>query len=328
MNARSPHSPIPPVAGIGLRSPHVREVLERQPSAGWLEVHAENYMNRGAAAAQLETVRGHYSLSMHGVGLSLGSARGIDRAHLHRLKETCDRFAPAAVSEHLSWSVGDGIYLNDLLPVPYDEEALAAVAANIAFTQDVLKRPIMIENVSAYVGFARSTMSEPQFLGELVRRTGCGLLLDINNVYVSAHNLSFDAEAYIAQLPGEAIGEYHLAGHAENATDDGTVLIDSHNSCVAPQVWALYAAAVRRFGKRPTLIEWDSDLPSLETLLGEAMWADLLSGAVALDSASDTRRRSHAELPILAARRKPAAVAVCDHHPANNRRTAREHAHA
>jgi uncharacterized protein len=199
MSVASHTSPLPPVAGIGLRSPHLGEVLNRRPSAGWLEVHAENYMNSGVAAAALENVRKHYKLSIHGVGLSLGSARGIDRAHLQRLKDTCDRFQPAMVSEHIAWSVGDGIYLNDLLPIPYDEEALAIVAANISQTQDALKRPILVENISAYVGFARSTMAEPEFLSELVTRTGCGLLLDINNVYVSAHNMGFDSEAYICR---------------------------------------------------------------------------------------------------------------------------------
>jgi len=284
MSAAFPHRSLPPVAGIGLRSPHMREVLTRQPSAGWLEVHAENYMNRGAAVSALEKIRESYTLSMHGVGLSLGSAEGIDRSHLKRLKEVCDRFAPAMVSEHLAWCVGDGVYLNDLLPVPHDEETLQIVARNIETAQDALKRPILVENLSSYVGFTRSTMEEPEFLAALVERTGCGLLLDINNVFVSAHNTGFNAEAYIAALPAKAIGEIHLAGHAANATPDGPVLIDNHGSYVSAEVWSLYASATRRFGKRPTLIEWDSDLPSLETLLGEAMRADKLLKAVTFRS--------------------------------------------
>lgn len=271
---------LPLVAGIGLRSPHMREVLERCPSAGWLEVHAENYMNRGAAASQLERIRSNYTLSIHGVGLSLGSESGIDQEHLDRLKEVCRRFEPAMVSEHLSWSVGDGIYLNDLLPIPHDEEALTIVADNISRTQDALKRTILIENLATYVGFSRSTMDEPEFLAALAKRTGCGLLLDINNVFVSAQNMGFDPNAYIAALPAVAIGEIHLAGHVENQTPDGPVLIDNHGSLVAHQVWALYASAIRRIGKRPTLIEWDSALPPLSTLLSEAMWADLLANAV------------------------------------------------
>lgn len=279
MPQTSPSPGLPSAAGIGLRSPHMREVLERRPCTGWLEVHAENFMNRGAASAALEEIRANYPLSLHGVGLSLGSARGIDTGHLLRLVETCRRFDPAMVSEHLSWSVGDGIYLNDLLPIPYDDEALALVAQNILRTQDALGRPILIENLSAYVGYARSSMTEPEFLGEIVKRTGCGLLLDINNVYVSSCNLGFDAHAYVAALPSAAIAEIHLAGHAENDTPDGPVLIDNHGSRVAPDVWSLYAWTVERIGRRPTLIEWDSELPPLNTLIGEAMWADLLAGA-------------------------------------------------
>jgi uncharacterized protein len=302
MNAIPHTSALPLAAGIGLRSPHMAEILERRPSAGWLEVHAENYMGHGPNAAALEAVRNHFVLSMHGVGLSLGSAKGIDRAHLNRLKATVDRYQPAMVSEHLSWSIGDGVYLNDLLPIPHDEEALAIVCRNIETAQDVLKRPILIENLSAYVGFARSTMSEPEFLAEIVSRTGCGLLLDINNVYVSAHNVGFDARAYVDALPAEAIGEIHLAGHVLNQTDDGAVLIDSHGSCVAPDVWQLYGFALSRIGKRPTLIEWDSDVPPLDTLLGEAMWADMLAECPScFDIPSATTS---------------AAVAVCDHREA------------
>jgi len=323
MTAKSHSSPLPLSAGIGLRSPHLRDMQERRPSVGWLEVHAENYMNSGVAAATLENIRSCYPLSMHGVGLSLGSARGIDRRHLQRLKDACDRFEPAMVSEHIAWSVGDGIYLNDLLPIPYDEEALAIVAANIAQTQDVLKRPILVENISSYVGFARSTMTEPQFLSELVQRTGCGLLLDINNVYVSAHNMGFDAKAYIAALPGEAIGEIHLAGFIENETPDGPVLIDHHGSCVAPQVWSLYCFALRRFGKRPTLIEWDSALPPLETLLGEAMWADLLAETVI-----SKPKNKRTTLPFAIRHSADVPVAVCDHHPLSKHRGTLEELHA
>lgn len=327
-------TPLPEAAGIGLRSPHMAQILESRPSVGWLEVHAENYMNSGPATAALERVRSHYTLAVHGVGLSLGSARGIDKNHLERLKNVCERFAPAMVSEHLAWTVGDGIYLNDLLPVPYDEEALAIVCRNIERTQEAIKRPILIENLAAYVGFARSTMAEPQFLAEIVRRTGCGLLLDINNVYVSAHNLGFDADAYVAALPGEAVGEIHLAGHATNETPDGPVLIDNHGSLVAADVWSLYRRAVERFGPRPTLIEWDSDIPPLTTLLGEAMWADLLSNAIKFErgeaSSIDRAPRKQARFmpPSLAS---SAGISVCDHHPlakanktnkTNNRRLA------
>ncbi len=280
MGAAIQTSPLPLSAGIGLRTPHMRDIMKWGPSAGWLEVHAENHMNRGTAASALDTIRRNYPISLHGVGLSLGSARGIDLEHLARLKDACDRIAPAMVSEHLSWSIGDGIYLNDLLPLPHDEEALAIVATNIQRTQDALKRPILIENLANYVGYARSTMSEPEFLAELVARTGCGLLLDINNVYVSACNIGFDAQSYIHALPQEAIGEIHLAGHLENDTLDGPVLIDNHGSRVAAEVWSLYASTLALIGRRPTLIEWDSALPSLNVLLGEAMWADLIAGSL------------------------------------------------
>jgi uncharacterized protein len=297
-------------AGIGLRRPHVAEINERLPSVGWLEVHAENYMNDSAETDALEVLRNHYPLSVHAVGLSIGSASGVDAAHLDRIKSVCDRFEPTLVSEHLAWSIGDGVYLNDLLPVPHDEEALKVVARNIETVQDALKRPILIENLSAYVGLARSVMSEPEFLTELVHRTGCGLLLDINNVYVSAHNLGFDADAYVAGLPGEAIGEIHLAGHAVNDTAGGPVLVDDHGSCVAPGVWSLYAAALCRFGPRPTLVEWDSRIPPLDTLLGEAMWADLLAASIAFP-----RRAGITEQPVAIpkpAKSRPAAVAACD----------------
>ncbi len=290
MSVTFPRLPIPRMAGIGLRSPHIAEMLTRRPSAGWLEVHAENYMGDAPAVAALETLRCHYPLSVHGVGLSIGSAGGIDAAHLERLRQVCLRFQPDLVSEHLAWSVADGTYLNDLLPLRYDEAALAIVSANIGQVQDALKRPILIENLSAYVAFAGSTMDEAQFLAELVRRSGCGLLLDVNNVHVSAHNLDFDAKAYIDALPAEAIGEIHLAGHAVNVIGDDTVLIDDHGSRVPAVVWELYAYALRRIGARPTLIEWDTEVPALDVLLGEAMWADMLSAVIAFEHRGKTAR--------------------------------------
>ena len=282
---------LPSVAGIGLRQPHLADMTERRPAVGWLEVHAENLMRDGPATTAVERLRGHYPLSVHGVGLSLGSAAGIDKTHLARFKAVARRFEPAMISEHLAWSVGDGIYLNDLLPVPHDEEALGIVADNIGQVQDALGRSILIENLSAYVGFARSTMEEPEFLAELVRRTGCGLLLDVNNVIVSAHNLGFDAAAYISRLPAHAIGEIHLAGHACNDTPDGPVLIDDHGSRVPAEVWSLYAAAVGGLGQRPTLIEWDSALPPLSVLLGEAMHADMLNVCLSFQAAAKAKRQ-------------------------------------
>ena len=280
MSAKFQDFAIPAAAGIGLRSPHIAEMLTRRPSAGWLEVHAENYMGDGAAVSALEQLRTIYPLSVHGVGLSLGSAGGIDRDHLERLRRVCERFEPALVSEHLAWTVADGAHLNDLLPLRYDAAALDIVSRNVELLQDTLKRPVLIENLSAYVAFADSTMSEAQFLAALVKRTGCGLLLDVNNVYVSAHNIGFDAEDFINELPAEAVGEIHLAGHAVNETDGDVVLIDDHGSRVPPAVWALYEKTLQRLGPRPTLIEWDSAVPELDVLLGEAMWADLLSSLI------------------------------------------------
>lgn len=271
---------IPASAGIGLRSPHISEMLTRRPSAGWLEVHAENYMGDGAAVEALERLRQIYPLSVHGVGLSLGSAQGVDRSHLERLRKVCERFQPDLVSEHLAWSVADGAYLNDLLPLRYDEEALAIVARNVATIQDTLKRRVLIENLSAYVAFADSSMNEAEFLAELVAQTGCGLLLDVNNVQVSAHNLQYDAKTFIDALPADAIGEIHLAGHATNQVGGDTVLIDDHGSRVPPVVWHLYQHAITSLGPRPTLIEWDTDVPVLDVLLGEAMWADMLTASV------------------------------------------------
>ena len=345
MTSLSRSTPLPPAAGIGLRHPHVAEMIERAPSVGWLEVHAENYMSDGPDAAALEKLRERYPVSVHGVGLSLGSAAGIDPEHLARLKAVCDRFEPALVSEHLAWCIGDGVYLNDLLPVPHDEEALGIVARNIERVQDALQRPILIENLSAYVGFARSVMSEPEFLAELVRRTGCGLLLDVNNVHVSAYNLGFDASAYVAALPAEAVGEIHIAGHARNETPSGAVLIDDHGSRVAAPVWDLYAQALRRIGTRPTLVEWDSALPSLDTLLGEAMWADLLIGSLRFGERvrSDVResavpcpkRRSAAWDGVARRPRAPTAtIAACDRSilprltPVVRRREEASHAYA
>jgi uncharacterized protein (UPF0276 family) len=276
-----PSLPVPESAGIGLRSRHISEILSRRPRAGWLEVHAENYMGESAAVSALEKIRETYPLSMHGVGLSLGSAGGLDRDHLERLRRTCRRFQPALFSEHLAWSVADGAYLNDLLPLRYDEHALRIVASNVQHLQDALQRRVFIENLSAYIAFAGSTMTEAQFLAELVSRTGCGILLDVNNVYVSARNLGFDAKAFIDALPTEAIGEIHLAGHAVNEVDGDIVLIDDHGSRVPPAVWSLYAHVLRQIGPRPTLIEWDTEVPALDVLLGEAMWADMMAASIA-----------------------------------------------
>ncbi len=266
--------------GIGLRAPHMPQVLASCPALPWLEVHPENYMGGGLARTQLELIRRDYPISLHGVGLSLGTAGVLDARHLDRLRALAERIEPCFVSEHLSWSIADGTYLNHLLPLPYTEETLRVVAGHVARTQDVLGRPILVENPSSYLRFRHSPIPEPQFLSELARITGCGLLCDVNNIFVSAHNLGLDAVAYLDALPASAVGEIHLAGHSTNDADGRSILIDDHGSAVADPVWALYAHALRRFGPMPTLIEWDTNLPDLSVLVGEAATADRIMDAV------------------------------------------------
>jgi uncharacterized protein (UPF0276 family) len=261
---------IPATIGIGLRAPHLAEIITTHPVVGWLEVHPENYLGGGAALARLATVCRDYPLSLHGVGLSLGSAEGIDAEHLARVKALIDRAQPFIVSEHLSWSVTGGTYLNDLLPLPYTEESLDVVATNVARLQEALGRRVLVENPSSYLRFQHSTIAEPDFLAALVRRSGCGLLCDVNNIFVTSSNLGLDAAAYLDALPVAAVGEIHLAGHATVTRGDRVLLIDDHGSSVAPPVWALYGRALGRFGLVPSLIEWDRNLPPLATLLDEA----------------------------------------------------------
>lgn len=268
-------TPLRARAGIGLRTQHLPAFLqgppEGWPSGGWLEVHAENFMTDGGPRREvLFAIAGRHPVSLHGVGLSLGSAEGLDREHLDRLVALERDLRPVLLSEHLSWSRVDGHYLNDLLPLPYSEEALAVVAENLVRTQEALHRPLLIENPSAYLAFADSCLSEAEFLAELVRRTGCGLLLDVNNLYVSASNLGGEPLAGFELLPAEAVGEIHLAGHARVAVGEETLLVDDHGDRVAPEVWRLYDAVLARLGPRPTLIEWDTRVPSLPVLLAEA----------------------------------------------------------
>jgi len=263
--------------GIGLRAPHAAEIARRRPPLAFLEVHSENYFGDGGPAlATLDALRRDYDVSLHGVGLSLGSADGVDRGHLARLAALATRVAPRFVSEHLSWSAFGGLHANDLLPLPFDEASVAVVVANIAHVQDVLRRPILVENISAYHAFDGATLAEPQFVAEVVRRAGCGLLLDVNNVYVNACNFGFDATRYFDALEGATIAEIHVAGHERR----GGLVVDTHAARVGAEVWALYREAVERFGPRPTLVEWDADLPSLDVLLDEArIAADVAASA-------------------------------------------------
>jgi uncharacterized protein (UPF0276 family) len=255
---------IPAKAGIGLRFPHHQAVADTRPEVAWLEAHTENYMGGGTSLRYLETIRRDYPLSLHGVGLSLGSAEEIDAAHLERVRRVIDRIEPGLVSEHLSWSVVGGAYLADLLPLPMTEEALDVVCRHVEQAQACLKRRLLIENPSTYLRFRHSTIPEWEFLARVAERTGCGILCDVNNIYVSCCNHGWDAATYLAALPPAAVGEVHLAGHAVRNLDNGqTLRIDDHGSRVAPAVWALCAEALARFGPVPTLVEWDTNVPDL-----------------------------------------------------------------
>lgn len=271
-------SPVPARAGVGLKAEHYKDILERQPDIGWFEVHAENYMGAGGPPHHyLSAIRARYPLSVHGVGLSIGGDGPLDREHLAALKQVCERYDPGLVSEHLAWSSHEGVYLNDLLPLPYNDETLARICTHIDQVQETLGRRMLLENPSTYVAFEDSDMSEIAFLAAIVERTGCGLLLDVNNVFVSAANHGFDAQAYIDAFPLEHVGEIHLGGHDEDTGDDGEpLLIDTHDSAVTDPVWALYARAIARGGAKPTLIERDSDVPDWETLHAEARRAERL----------------------------------------------------
>ncbi len=263
--------------GIGLRLQHLREVAETRPRAGWFEVHPENYLANPHARELLEVIARDYPISIHSVGVSVGSAGGIDRLHLRRVRDLVDRLDAVMVSGHLAWSTHEGEYLNDLLPLPYDAESVALLARHIGEVQDALGRPYHLENPASYLGFAHSTMTETEFLGELVRRTGCRLLCDVSNVHVSAQNLGYDARRYIDEFPADAVGEMHLGGFVvepDEGIDGSSVLIDTHSRPIDENAWELYAHAVRRFGPKPTLIEWDNDLPDFAVLAAEADRAD------------------------------------------------------
>ncbi|MCE9659314.1 MAG: DUF692 domain-containing protein [Burkholderiales bacterium] len=268
-------------AGIGLRAEHSVEFLETQPEVGFIEVHAENYFGRGGRPLDLlRLARRDHALSLHGVGLSIGSTDPLCETHLQRLAELIAQLQPAFVSEHLCWSSHRGVHANDLLPLPLTEEALGHVVARVGRVQERLRRTILLENVSSYFEYADSAMPEWEFLAEVARRSGCGILLDLNNIHVSAHNHGFDAATYLRRIPRNAVHEIHLAGHVRKALPHDEILIDTHSRPVCDAVWDLYDAALQRFGAVPTLIEWDSDLPPLATLLGEAAKADRMLAAL------------------------------------------------
>lgn len=263
-------SPMPALAGIGLRAPHHDQLLAERPAIGFVEVHSENYFAPGSPPQRsLEAARAHYPVSLHGVGLSLGSDTPL-ADHLRRLVELVRHIEPALVSDHLCWCAAGDVHLNELLPLPYTEEALDRVVARIGAVQDALGRQILIENVSSYLEYSHSTIAEAEFLGAVAERADCGILLDVNNIHVSACNHGWDALAYLNAIPAGRVWQLHLAGHQRRNIDGTTLCIDTHDRPVAPAVWDLFEATLARLGPRPTLIEWDAELPPLATLCDQA----------------------------------------------------------
>ncbi|GIK34963.1 MAG: hypothetical protein AMXMBFR45_18270 [Gammaproteobacteria bacterium] len=278
--ATSSSRPIPASAGIGLRAAHHADFLEARPDIPWVEVHSENFFADGGRQLQLlDTIRHDYGLSLHGVGLSLGSTDPLDGEHLRRLARLVRRVEPALVSEHVAWGSVAGTFLNDLLPMPCTSEALAQLVSRVGQVQDLLGRQILVENVSSYLQFAGNEMTEWEFLVALARRAGCLLLLDVNNIFVNASNHGFDPLAYLDAIPPELVAEYHIAGHSVVAAAGETLLVDTHDAPVAAAVWQLFAAALLRIGRRPVLLERDARLPPLAALIAEARLADRLMEA-------------------------------------------------
>ena len=263
---------LPAAAGVGYKPQHYTAIMEDPGSVAWLEIHAENYMGDGGRPlAQLRALADRFPISVHGVGLSIGGETPLDPDHLARLKHLVSWLSPASFSEHLAWSTHDSHFLNDLLPLPYTSATLTRVAAHIDQVQTALGRPMLLENPSSYLAFADSTWAEPEFLAELARRTGCGLLLDVNNVFISATNLGFSPQGYIDAFPLTAVGEIHLGGHDEDHDDHGQpLLIDSHGQEIADPVWSLLAYTLARSGPKPVLVEWDTDVPDWPILEAEA----------------------------------------------------------
>lgn len=270
-------SALPPRAGVGFKPEHFDSIMSDDAAPAFFEIHAENYMGDGGGAhARLGTLREHFALSFHGVGLSIGGMRELDRDHLNRLRILCDRYQPESFSEHLAWSSHGLNFYNDLLPLPYNDETLTRVIAHINETQDRLQRRMLLENPATYLQFSTSDIPETEFIAEVAQRTGCGLLLDVNNVFVSATNHCFDARDYLRAFPLERVQEIHLAGH-DVAQDEGEkLLIDAHGSKVEGPVWELYREVIGMIGAVPTLIEWDNNIPAWPVLRDEAMQADAI----------------------------------------------------
>jgi len=263
------------LTGIGLRFPHDREALSNPPPIAWFEVHSENYfVEGGEQLARLERIRSNYPVSLHGVGLSLGSADELNWQHLKKLKELAARIEPCLVSDHLSWSSVNGHYLHDLLPLPFTQTSLKHLINRIQLVQDYLRTQILIENITSYLAFNESAMVEEEFIQEVAKQAGCGILLDINNIYVSSHHLHFDPYSYITRISPHLVQELHVAGFSTIVINQEEKLIDSHDELVAPPVWDLYQHAIQHLGAKPTIVEWDQKLPSLDTLCSEAMKAE------------------------------------------------------
>lgn len=281
-----PYSSLPYAPGVGYKPQHFAEIMEQPEPVEWLEIHAENYMGAGGRPlAQLRHLSEKFAISVHGVGLSIGGESPLDPDHLSRLEHLLSWLNPASFSEHLAWSTHDGQFYNDLLPLPYTEATLARVCAHIDHLQEVIGRPMLLENPSSYLAFAESTWSEPEFLAEISRRTGCGLLLDVNNVFVSATNLDFSPQGYIDAFALDKVGEIHLGGHDEDEDDQGRpLLIDSHGRAVVDPVWALLDYTLERAGPKPVLIEWDTDVPDWATLAAEAERAATALSHLAVDA--------------------------------------------
>lgn len=263
------------LTGVGLRPQHYSNFLETKPPVAWVEVHSENYMQPNSNALNnIEKVRKDYPVSLHGVALSLGSADDLNWQYLHKLKELVTRLDPCLISDHLCWSSINGQYLHDLLPLPYTEESLEHVVSRIKQVQDYLQRQLLIENISSYVDFTQSTIPESEFINEVATQAGCGILLDVNNVYVSALNLGFNANEYISKLTPDYVQEIHLAGFTVTTIDGNDILVDSHSRAVVPAVWELFRETIKQLGRKPTIIEWDENIPSIDTLFLEAQRAE------------------------------------------------------
>lgn len=293
------HRDVPRRAGVGLKAEHYRTIIETRPDVGFFEVHAENYMGAGGPPHRyLSAVRDHYPLSLHGVGLSIGAQRPLDADHIGRLKALIECYAPALFSEHLAWSSHDTGFLNDLLPLPYTPQTLARVVDHIDEIQNKLNRQMLLENPSTYLAFSESTYCEIDFITEIVKRTGCGLLLDINNAYVASTNQQWDPFAYIEAYPLSKVQQIHLAGHAREADEKGRpLLIDTHDRPVDEVVWGLFSQAIRRTGPLPTLIEWDADLPDWPTLMSEADLANAIMMAAPSGALTPSRSRAQSPTP-------------------------------